>query len=121
VNSSAALLSVLHLRMNDDAPILRETLADLAVVVLTLNRPKALNALSDAVMAALDDELTAIEADDAVRCVVLLGAGRAFAAGADVGAMAEDGGDQLVAGGYLDRWQRVRRFEKPLIAGVQGF
>ena len=56
-----------------------------------------------------------------MRCVVLLGAGRAFAAGADVGAMAEDGGDQLVAGGYLDRWQRVRRFEKPLIAGVQGF
>ena len=74
--------------MHDDAPILRETLADLAVVVLTLNRPKALNALSDAVMGALDDALTAIEADDSVRCVVLLGAGRAFAAGADVSGMA---------------------------------
>ena len=74
--------------MHDDAPILRETLADLAVVVLTLNRPQALNALSDAVMGALDDALTAIEADDSVRCVVLLGAGRAFAAGADVSGMA---------------------------------
>ena len=61
--------------MTDDAPILRETLGDLGVVVLTLNRPKALNALSDVVMGALGDELTAIEADDAVRCVVLLGAG----------------------------------------------
>jgi enoyl-CoA hydratase len=106
--------------MTDDAPILRETLADLGVVVLTLNRPKALNALSDVVMGALGDELTAIEADDAVRCVVLLGAGRAFAAGADVSAMAE-GEDELVTAGYLDRWERVRRFEKPLIAGVHGF
>ena len=107
--------------MHDDAPILRETLADLAVVVLTLNRPKALNALSDALMGALDDALTTIEADDSVRCVVLLGAGRAFAAGADVSGMAEDGTDEPVTVGYLDRWQRVRRFEKPLIAGVQGY
>jgi enoyl-CoA hydratase len=107
--------------MTDDAPILRENLGDLAVVVLTLNRPKALNALSDIVMGALGDELGSIEADDSVRCVVLLGAGRAFAAGADVSAMSEDGADAMVTGGYLDRWQRVRRFEKPLIAGVQGF
>jgi enoyl-CoA hydratase len=107
--------------MHDDAPILRETLADLAVAVLTLNRPRALNALSDAVMGALDEELTAIESDDSVRCVVLLGAGRAFAAGADVSGMAEDGTDERVTLGYLDRWERVRRFEKPLIAGVQGF
>ena len=62
------------LPMTDDAPILRETLADLAVVVLTLNRPKALNALSDVVMGALGDELSAVEADDSARCVVLLGA-----------------------------------------------
>jgi enoyl-CoA hydratase len=55
-----------------------------------------------------------------VRCVVLLGAGRAFAAGADVGSMSE-GADETVRSGYLDRWQRVRRFEKPLVAGVQGF
>jgi enoyl-CoA hydratase len=106
--------------MTDDALILRETPGHLAVVVLTLNRPKTLNALSDAVMGALDAELTAIEADDAVRCVVLLGAGRAFAAGADISTMA-DGEDELVTAGYLDRWERVRRFEKPLIAGVQGF
>jgi enoyl-CoA hydratase/carnithine racemase len=107
--------------MTDDAAILRETLDDLAVVLLTLNRPKAMNALSDAVMGALDRELTSIEGDDAVRCVVVLGAGRAFAAGADVSSMAEDGADELAERGYLDRWQRVRRFEKPLIAGVHGY
>jgi enoyl-CoA hydratase len=106
--------------MTDDAPILRETLADLAVAVLTLNRPKALNALSDAVMGALGDELTQIESDDSVRCVLLLGAGRAFAAGADISSMSE-GTDEPARSGYLDYWQRVRRFGKPLVAGVQGF
>lgn len=107
--------------MTDDAAILRETLDDLAVAVLTLNRPQALNALSDVVMGALDAELTSIEADDAVRCVVLLGAGRAFAAGADVSSMADDGAAELSERGYFDRWQRVRRFEKPIVAGVHGY
>ena len=92
-----------------------------AVALIRLNRPAALNALSDAVMGALDEHLTAIEADDAVRCVVLLGAGRAFAAGADVGELSGEGDDAPATGGYLDRWQRVRAFEKPLIAGVHGY
>jgi enoyl-CoA hydratase len=87
------------------------------VVVLTLNRPKALNALSETVMGALDALLTELEADPAVRCVVLQGAGRAFAAGADVSAMAEQG----AAFTGLDRWARVRAFEKPLIAAVHGY
>jgi enoyl-CoA hydratase/carnithine racemase len=104
-----------------DAPILRETLSEPGVAVLTLNRPKALNALSDTLMDALDAALTEIEADAAVRCVVLRGAGRAFAAGADVSAMSEEGAAEMLVGGHLDRWARVRRFEKPLIAGVQGF
>jgi enoyl-CoA hydratase/carnithine racemase len=107
--------------VSDDPPILRETVAGLGVVVLTLNRPKTLNALSDPVMDALDELLTEIEADDAVGCVVLRGSGRAFAAGADVGAMADEGGSELLAEGYLDRWERVRRFAKPLIAAVHGF
>jgi enoyl-CoA hydratase len=107
--------------MTTDEPILREILSDLAVAVITLNRPQTLNALSDAVMGALDDELTSLESDAAVRCVVLRGSGRAFAAGADVGAMAKEGAAELLAGGQLDRWERVRRFEKPLIAAVHGF
>ena len=107
--------------MTTDEPILCEILSDLAVAVITLNRPQTLNALSDALMGALDDELTSLESDDAVRCVVLRGSGRAFAAGADVSAMAEEGAAELLAGGQLDRWERVRRFEKPLIAAVHGF
>jgi enoyl-CoA hydratase len=107
--------------MTTDEPILREILSDLAVAVITLNRPQTLNALSDVVMGALDDELTSLESDDAVRCAVLRGSGRAFAAGADVSAMAEEGAAELLAGGQLDRWERVRRFEKPLIAAVHGF
>jgi enoyl-CoA hydratase len=105
----------------DDAPIQRETLPELGVAVLTLNRPKALNALSAALMDALDAALSEIEADAAVRCVVLRGAGRAFAAGADVSAMSEVGAAEMLVGGHLDRWARVRRFEKPLIAAVHGF
>jgi enoyl-CoA hydratase len=67
-------------------------------------------------MGALDAILTGLEADPSVRCVVLQGAGRAFAAGADVSAMADA---ETLAG--LDRWQRVRAFEKPLIAAVHGY
>jgi enoyl-CoA hydratase/carnithine racemase len=104
----------------DAAPILRETLAAVGVAVLTLNRPKALNALSETVMAALDAALGLLEADAAVRCVVLRGAGRAFAAGADVGAMSETGALDTLSG-ELDRWVRVRAFEKPLIAAVHGY
>jgi enoyl-CoA hydratase len=95
-----------------DPIILRETLSD--VVVLTLNRPQALNALSEELMGALDAMLTGLEADPSVRCVVLQGAGRAFAAGADVDALSRSAID-------LDRWQRVRAFEKPLIAAVHGY
>jgi enoyl-CoA hydratase len=103
-----------------DPPILRATLSEVAVAVLTLNRPKALNALSGVLMRALDEALTALEADDAVRCVVLEGAGRAFAAGADVSAMAAGDASETLPG-ELDLWARVRAFEKPLIAAVHGY
>jgi enoyl-CoA hydratase len=101
-------------------PILREQLDGLAVTVLTLNRPKALNALSDALMQALVDELDALAADDGVRCVVLQGSGRAFAAGADVAAMRADDAAETLPG-HLDRWARVRAFPKPIIAAVHGY
>jgi enoyl-CoA hydratase len=103
-----------------DAPILRTTLSEVAVAVLTLNRPKALNALSGLLMRALDETLTALESDDAVRCVVLEGAGRAFAAGADVSAMATGDAAETLPD-ELDLWARVRAFEKPLIAAVHGY
>jgi enoyl-CoA hydratase len=91
-----------------------------AVAVLTLNRPRVLNALSDEVMAELDEALTALESDEAVRVVVLTGAGRAFAAGADVAAMADASAVDMLQGTRIQRWERVKRFGKPLVAAVGG-
>ena len=67
--------------------------------MLTLNRPQTLNALSDSLMGALDDELT--RSSRTTRCAAscCAASGRAFAAGADVSAMAEEGAAELLAGG----------------------
>jgi enoyl-CoA hydratase len=92
-----------------------------AVGIITMNRPKQLNALSDELMAALGDALTQLEGDDAIRAAIVTGSGRAFAAGADIAAMAEASPIDLVTGPRLQRWERVRRFSKPLIAAVGGF
>ena len=105
----------------DDDPSCARPSSDLAVAVLTLNRPKALNALSDAVMGALDDELTALESDDAVRCVVLRGCRARVRGGRRRRRDGRGGRGRAARGRHLDRWQRVRRFEKPLIAAVHGF
>jgi enoyl-CoA hydratase len=92
-----------------------------AVGLITLNRPKQLNALSDELMAALGDALTALDADEAVRVAVITGSGRAFAAGADIAAMAASTPIDVLTGPRLQRWARVRDFGKPLIAAVGGF
>ena len=59
------------------------------VGIITLNRPKALNALNDALMTELGTALKAFDADDAIGCIILTGSERAFAAGADIAAMAK--------------------------------
>jgi enoyl-CoA hydratase len=92
-----------------------------AVALLTLDRPDALNALSNDLMAALCDGLDEVTGDDGLRVAVLTGAGRAFAAGADVAAMADTTAIELLVGDRVGRWDRVRRFPKPLIAAVHGF
>jgi enoyl-CoA hydratase len=91
-----------------------------AVAVVTLNRPRQLNALSDELMQALDEALTALDGDAGVRAVVLAGAGRAFAAGADVAALARASAMDMYLAPRLQRWERVRAFGKPLIAAVHG-
>jgi enoyl-CoA hydratase len=92
-----------------------------AVGVITLNRPKQLNALSDELMAALGDALSELDADDAIRVAIVTGSGRAFAAGADIAALAASTPIEVLTGPRLQRWERVRRFSKPLIAAVGGF
>jgi len=91
------------------------------VAVLTLNRPEALNALSPAMLAALCNALESLDADEAVRAIIIDGGQRAFAAGADIQAMAQSTPMDIVRTGTLSYWQRIRRVNKPLIAAVSGY
>jgi enoyl-CoA hydratase len=94
---------------------------DGAVGVVTLNRPKVLNALNQATMDELVAALEVLDHDDNVRCVVLTGSGRAFAAGADVTEMADATPVAMLSGYRFNQWERIRKFSKPLIAAVRGF
>ncbi|CAN7775930.1 enoyl-CoA hydratase [Variovorax sp. LjRoot84] len=92
------------------------------VGIVTLNRPKALNALNDALMTELGDALKAFDADDAIGCIVVTGSERAFAAGADIGAMAGYSFVDVYKGDYVTRnWETIRSVRKPVIAAVAGF
>jgi enoyl-CoA hydratase len=92
-----------------------------AVALLRLNRPEALNALSDEVLGALCAALDVVEEGGDVRCVVLSGAGRAFAAGADVAGLRALSAADVLAGARGARWQRLREVQVPVIAAVHGW
>jgi enoyl-CoA hydratase len=94
----------------------------LDVVLLTLNRPKQLNALNDQLMDELGAALAAADADPQVGCIVVTGSEKAFAAGADIGAMADFTYMDAYLGNYITRnWERMRQVRKPVIAAVAGF
>lgn len=88
--------------------------------LVTLNRPDVLNALNQATMNELVDALEAFDRSDDVRCVVLAGSGRAFAAGADIKEMAGATAAQMLSGYRFQQWERIRQVAKPLIAAVHG-
>merc|ERR550532_1527983 len=93
-----------------------------AVAVLTLNRPKALNALSDGLMFELVQKLQDLESDDTIRAAVVTGTGKAFAAGADIKEMGSRAGYAEVRQcNMLAHWAGVSNFRKPIIAAVNGF
>lgn len=94
---------------------------DGAVGVVTLNRPKQLNALSDELMTALVAALQALDAEDAIRCIVVRGDDSAFAAGADVGLLAKTSPVEAATSARLARWDALRELGTPTIAGVSGF
>jgi enoyl-CoA hydratase len=94
---------------------------DGAVGVVLLNRPEALNALSSALMDALVDALEQLDRDAGVRCIVLGGNERAFAAGADVGELAAATPIDLYENRRIDRWDAIRALHTPLVAAVSGF
>ena len=93
-----------------------------AVTLIRLNRPQALNALNDQLMDELTAALDVAEADDAVRCMVITGSERAFAAGADIKEMMSKDYVQAYREDFITRnWERVTRCRKPVIAAVAGY
>jgi enoyl-CoA hydratase len=89
---------------------------------ITLNRPKQLNALNDALMNELGAALKAFDADEGIGCMVITGSEKAFAAGADIGAMATWSYMDVYKSDYITRnWETIRTVRKPVIAAVAGF
>ena len=91
------------------------------VATVTLNRPQALNALNAPLLGELVDALTKLDADEAVRCIVITGNERAFAAGADIKEMAEASSVDMLRRNALARYDAVRKIAKPIIAAVSGW
>jgi len=94
---------------------------DGAIAVVSLNRPDALNALSDELMEQLVTTLQELDRDDAVRAIVLGGSERAFAAGADIGELAQTSAIELYYQRRVERWDAIRGLWTPLVAAVSGF
>lgn len=92
------------------------------VAILTLNRPKALNALSNEVVDELAEALRGFDADENIGAMVLTGSEKAFAAGADIGAMSGWSYMDVYKADYLGgNWESLRRIRKPVIAAVSGY
>lgn len=91
------------------------------VATVLLNRPKQLNALSDALMDELVSVLRELDADREIRCIVLGGSERAFAAGADIGELATASAIELYFARRVERWDAIRALWTPLVAAVSGF
>jgi enoyl-CoA hydratase len=92
------------------------------VAIITLNRPKQLNALNDQLMDELGAALQGFDADSAIGCIVITGSEKAFAAGADITAMAKFTFADAYKGDYITRnWEVIRSVRKPVIAAVSGF
>jgi enoyl-CoA hydratase len=87
-----------------------------------LNRLQRMNALNAALMIELDRALAGFDADPAIGCIVVSGSEKAFAAGADIGAMADWDYQKVLADDYITRdWEGIRRVRKPVIAAVAGY
>jgi len=92
-----------------------------SVGLIQLNRPKALNALCDALMNDVNDALAKFADDKDVGCIVLTGSQKAFAAGADIKEMKDKTLVDCVSGNFLEHWSQVAENRKPIIAAVNGY
>jgi enoyl-CoA hydratase len=91
------------------------------VGIVRLNRPQRMNALNDALAAELGVALGAFDSDPSIGAIVLIGNDKAFAAGADIGAMAEWDYQKVYADNYIMSWESVKQIRKPVIAAVAGY
>lgn len=92
------------------------------VGLITLNRPAALNALNDKLMDELGLALQSFDADNDIGCMIITGSEKAFAAGADIGAMATYSYMDVYKSDYITRnWEQIRSIRKPVIAAVAGY
>ena len=99
--------------------ILSETMG--AVGVCRLNRPDKLNAINADLMMQLVEALERFDADENVRCMLVTGNERAFAAGADIGEMADASMVEMYYRNTLARWERIKKVQKPIVAAVSGY
>jgi enoyl-CoA hydratase len=91
------------------------------VGLITLNRPKALNALNSQVLAELSDALATFDADPGIGAIVVTGSEKAFAAGADIKEMQSKTYVEAFLGDFFSGWDNVGRVRKPIIAAVAGY
>ncbi len=91
------------------------------IATVLLNRPKQLNALSDELMDELVATLLELDGDDEIRCIVLGGSERAFAAGADIETLSKTSPFEAATSDRLARWDAIRTIGKPIVAAVSGF
>jgi enoyl-CoA hydratase/carnithine racemase len=103
------------------ADLVETTLDDFHVALVRLNRPEARNALSQELRDRLTEELERLDADPAVRCIVIAGSDKVFAAGADIRAMAERPIGTPLDPAALEFWKRLAAIEKPIVAAVSGY
>src|ERR1700682_5891042 len=91
------------------------------VGIIRLNRPQRMNALNDALATELGVAVGAFDSDPSIGAIVLTGNEKAFAAGADIGAMAEWDYQKVYADNYIMSWESVKQTRKPVIAAVAGY
>lgn len=89
--------------------------------LVQLNRPDVLNALNINLMEELVEGLEGLDKENDVRCIILTGNEKAFAAGADIKEMADASAVEMLIRDQFARWDRIRKIKKPLIAAVSGF
>ncbi len=113
-----SVLADLHARHMSELVLVER---DGPIAVVLLNRPDALNALSDELMDELVTRLTELDREEAVRCIVLGGSERAFAAGADIAELAKSSPIDLYYQRRVERWDMIAGLWTPLVAAVSGY